>query len=100
MPAQKLYDCLIIGGGPAGLSAAIYMGRFLRKTLILDSGSGRSTFEQINDNYLGFPNGVRVRELRELGSQQAQRFGVEIKASSVESMSRHQNDFVAKTDQG
>lgn len=74
---KALYDCIVIGGGPAGLSAALYMGRFLRRTIVLDSGSGRSSFSQINENYLGFPDGVAVRELRELGRRQASRFGVE-----------------------
>ncbi len=88
MSAGGMYDCLIIGGGPAGLSAAVYMGRFLRKTLVLDAGEGRSSFEQVNDNYLGFPNGVKVRELRELGEQQARRFGVDFQSCKVERMER------------
>lgn len=95
-----LYDCLIIGAGPAGLSAAIYMGRFLRKTLVLDAGEGRSSFNQVNDNYLGFPNGVNVGELRELGRQQAQRFGVEFIDCKVDALRREGKNFVAATGQG
>jgi thioredoxin reductase (NADPH) len=95
-----VYDCLIIGGGPAGLSAAIYMGRFLRSTLVIDSGKGRSTFEQVNDNYLGFPNGVKVKELRELGQQQAQRFGAEFLDSEVERLEAQGSEFVAHTPSG
>jgi thioredoxin reductase (NADPH) len=95
-----LYDCLVIGAGPAGLSAAIYMGRFLRRTLVLDSGSGRSTFEQVNDNYLGFPNGIQVKELRELGRQQAERFGAEFVDTEVESMHREDTNFLARTTSG
>ncbi len=83
-----MYDCLIIGGGPAGLSAAIYMGRFLRSVLVLDAGHGRSSFEQTNDNYLGFPEGVKVRELRSLGRRQAERFGVEFRDCAVDRMER------------
>src|SRR6185437_10169388 len=83
-----MYDCLVIGGGPAGLSAAIYMGRFLRRTLVLDAGEGRSSFEQVNENYLGFPDGVKVRELRVLGRKQAERFGVEFMDCRVERLAR------------
>lgn len=84
MPKEPLYDCLIVGGGPAGLSAAIYMGRFLRKVLVLDEGRGRSSFAQVNENYLGFPDGIKVRELRDLGQKQAERFGVKCIPCQVE----------------
>lgn len=75
---------MIVGAGPAGLSAAIYMGRFLRDVVVLDSGSGRSSFEQVNDNYPGFPEGIKVRQLRELGRRQAERFGVQFVDCVVE----------------
>ena len=41
MKKPDQYDCVIVGGGPAGLSAAVYMGRFRRSTLLIDSGEGR-----------------------------------------------------------
>lgn len=69
------YDCVIVGGGPAGLSAAVYMGRFRRTTLLIDSGEGRWVYGQHNENYLGFPKGVSARRLRTLGVAQAERFG-------------------------
>src|SRR5437868_430872 len=81
---DNLFDALIIGGGPAGLSAAVYLGRFQRSVLVLDAGKGRSSFWQINENYLGFPNGVTTRELRELGRAQAERFGADFKEGEVE----------------
>jgi thioredoxin reductase (NADPH) len=83
---SHVHDCVVIGGGPAGLSAAIYMGRFLRDTLVIDNGSGRSSFSQVNDNYLGFPKGVAVRELRDLGRKQAERFGVQFVDATVEKL--------------
>ena len=57
------YDCAIIGGGPAGLSAAIYMGRMRRSVVVLDDKAGRSTWHQVNRNYLGFPRGLSGGEL-------------------------------------
>jgi thioredoxin reductase (NADPH) len=85
---STIYDALILGGGPAGLSAAIYLGRFTRRVLVLDAGQGRSSFAQINENYLGFPDGVTTRELRELGRRQAERFGAEFKECRVERIER------------
>lgn len=64
------YEVLVIGGGPAGLSAALYLARYDRRTALFDTGSGRSTWHQINHNYLGFPGGIPAREIRSLGRQQ------------------------------
>ena len=83
-----MYDALILGGGPAGLSAAIYLGRFTRRVLVLDMGQGRSSFSQCNENYLGFPDGVTTRELRDLGRRQAERFGAQFKQCRVERVER------------
>jgi thioredoxin reductase (NADPH) len=77
------WDCIIVGGGPAGLSAAIYMGRFRRRTLVVDAGDGRWSYGQVNQNYLGFPNGVGAQRLHSLGRAQAERFGVYFRAATV-----------------
>lgn len=74
---NNLYDCVVIGAGPAGLSAAIYLGRFLRSVLVINKKTGRSPYGQINENYLGFPDGIPARELRKLGKKQAKKFGAE-----------------------
>ena len=80
---MKIWDCIIVGAGPAGLSAAVYMGRFRRSTLVFDCGDGRWSYGQANDNYLGFPGGVRARRLHALGRAQAERFGVAFKDALV-----------------
>ena len=67
---MKEYEVMVIGGGPAGLSAALYLARYDRQVALFDAGQGRSTWHQINHNYLGFPGGVAARELRERGYQQ------------------------------
>lgn len=64
------YDVLVIGGGPAGLSAALYLARYDRRVALFDLGRGRSTWHQVNHNYLGFPGGISARELRERGRRQ------------------------------
>src|SRR6478672_3779148 len=71
-----LYDCAIIGGGPAGLSAALQLGRLRRAAIVIDDSRGRSTWHQINRNYLGFPDGIHATALRELGETQACQYGV------------------------
>ena len=73
--ADTIHDAVIVGGGPAGASAALYLARFQRSVVVLDGGAGRSAGEQVNENYLGFPRGIKASRLRALGRQQAERFG-------------------------
>lgn len=80
-----MYDVIILGGGPAGLSAAIYTGRAWLKTLILESavvGGNAAIADQI-DNYPGFPFGILGGELMENFRKQAERFGAEIRMEEV-----------------
>jgi thioredoxin reductase (NADPH) len=60
------------------------MGRFKRTTLVLDDETGRWTYGQRNDNYLGFTRGVSARRLHALGRAQAERFGVVFRTGCVE----------------
>src|SRR5215212_6740110 len=95
-----IFDAVIVGGGPAGLSAAVYLGRFLRTTLVLDAGDGRSSLPQRNENYLGFPRGVTARRLRTLGRQQAERFGARFVEGSVSTVEREGPLFCFRGDCG
>lgn len=73
------YDIIIIGGGPAGLSAGLYAARANKRTLILDKpGEGALKKVEVLDNYLGFPDGITGKELLELGRRQVERFGAKI----------------------
>jgi thioredoxin reductase (NADPH) len=60
----KTTDAIVVGAGPAGLSAAIYLARYDRTCVVFDAGHGRSTHRQMNHNYLGFPGGVPATKLR------------------------------------
>src|SRR3954449_8067559 len=70
------FDCIIIGGGIAGLQASIQLGRYMHKVLVIDSGYGRSTLCRSYHNILGWPDGISGEELRRLGRQQAEKLGV------------------------
>ncbi|MBO8163044.1 MAG: NAD(P)/FAD-dependent oxidoreductase [Brevibacillus sp.] len=78
-----LYDTIVIGGGIAGLQAAIQLGRSLRRVLVIDKEAGRSVVAKNYRNILGFPDGVSGPELRKRGMQQAVKLGVELKQGEV-----------------
>lgn len=69
-------DVLIVGGGIAGLQAAIQLGRGGHRVLVADSGRGRSTLCRSYHNVLGWPEGISGPELRRLGVRHAEQFGV------------------------
>jgi thioredoxin reductase (NADPH) len=72
-----LYDCIIVGGGIAGLQAAIQLGRYGRRILVVDRGDGRSALCRSYHNVLGYPDGVSGETLRRIGREQAMKFGAE-----------------------
>ncbi|MEF8829777.1 MAG: NAD(P)/FAD-dependent oxidoreductase [Haloarcula sp.] len=73
----------IIGGGPSGLSAAIYTARADRRTLVFDSGGGTTRDVDTMENVYGFPDGVTGPELVELGREHATKFGAEVVEEEV-----------------
>jgi thioredoxin reductase (NADPH) len=82
---EKIWDIIIIGAGPAGLTAGIYAARHGHSTLLLHSGKvgGRALDAHRIENYPGFPQGLTGIELMNLFHEQAKRFGVEIKPETV-----------------
>jgi thioredoxin reductase (NADPH) len=81
---NKVYDCAVVGAGPAGLSAALYMGRMRRSVVVIDDREGRSTWHQVNRNYLGFPDGIHASKLREVGRQQIEKYDVTFLSATAE----------------
>ena len=80
MAMQHVYDLVIIGGGPAGLTTAIYAARENLETLIVDSKGlgGQAGVTERLDNYPGFPDGIAGAELADRFVRQAERYGVEM----------------------
>ncbi|MEY2489287.1 MAG: thioredoxin reductase [Verrucomicrobiota bacterium] len=89
-------EVIVIGGGIAGLSAAIYLGRAQRDTLVIDSGHSMAKWEPSVENYLGFPNGVGGEELLRNGCRQAKRHNVRFVHDEVRTVSRKNSGFVLK----
>ncbi|WP_207481148.1 NAD(P)/FAD-dependent oxidoreductase [Arenibaculum pallidiluteum] len=83
-----MLDCLVIGGGPAGLTAAIYLARFRRSTLVVDAGESRAAWIPVSHNHAGYPEGIRGKELLGAMRQQAERYGADFRGGRVESLER------------
>lgn len=90
------YDVVIIGGGIAGLQAAIQMGRYNRPTLLIDAGGGRSSLCRCYHNILGWPDGVSGQQLRALGRRQAESLGVTFLKGTVVEVAKENGDYLAK----
>ncbi|WP_299016128.1 NAD(P)/FAD-dependent oxidoreductase [uncultured Caulobacter sp.] len=88
------YDAIVIGAGPAGLTAATYLGRFHRKALVLDGGSSRASWIPESHNTPGFPQGVGGDALLARLREQADRYGAERRAGRARSLVRGADGFV------
>ena len=83
-PKEAHYDLIIVGGGPAGLGAAVYAASEGLSTVVLekDAPGGQAGYSASIENYLGFPDGISGEDLARRAVAQAKRFGVEIVAPS------------------
>jgi thioredoxin reductase (NADPH) len=99
MPKLDL-DCLIVGGGPAGLTAAIYLARYRRNVIVFDSGESRAALIPESHNYPGFAHGISGSKLLSVLTGQAEDYGVRIVRSRVTSLMRKENGFVGVHDSG
>lgn len=92
----KRAEVLIVGAGLAGLSAAIYLGRARRDTLVVDTGKSMARWEPDVQNYLGFPSGINGEELLRRGRRQARRYGVRFLNERVLHALRQNRHFTLK----
>ena len=97
---MALREVIIIGGGLAGLSAALYLGRSRRDTLLIHSGRSMAKWEVQVQNYLGFPDGIAGTQILDRGMNQAARFEVEIVEDEVQSVTTNGETFHIQGRQG
>lgn len=98
---DETLDCLIIGGGPAGLTAAIYLSRFHLRIMVVDGGKSRAAWIPTSHNHAGFPQGIAGARLLELMKEQAQLYGTRIETGQVTRLERQGNGlFVAEWGSG
>jgi thioredoxin reductase (NADPH) len=88
-----MHDCVVVGAGPAGLTAAIYLGRFRRDVVVLDAGASRAARIPLSHNHPGFPHGVRGRTLLARMRRQAERYGARIETMRVEELRAEGDGF-------
>jgi thioredoxin reductase (NADPH) len=86
-------DCIVIGGGPAGLTAAIYLARYRRKVAVIDSGESRARLIPKTHNYPGFADGITGQRLLELLRAQAENYGVTLIEGRVERLQKGGDRF-------
>ena len=94
------FECIIVGGGIAGLQAAIQLGRYMHRVLVIDSADGRSTLCHSYHNILGYPNGVSGQYLREIGKSHAEELGIEFLQDKVVSTKELDEGFQIVTTTG
>lgn len=88
-------DCLIVGAGPAGLTAAIYLARFHLRIAVVDAGHSRAALIPRTHNHAGYPGGIAGEALLALMRDQAAEFGVTVETGLVEKLARTGQLFVA-----
>src|SRR5881392_1974050 len=85
---EPILDCLIVGGGPAGLTAAIYLARFHLDVLVVDAGKSRAAWIPCTRNVSGFPDGIKGTELLERMRDQACKYGAKIETEFITKLER------------
>jgi thioredoxin reductase (NADPH) len=90
---NMVYDAIVIGGGPAGLTAAVYLARFRRSVLLVDAGHSRLASIPRSHNYPGFPDGVPGNCLLTRLRRQAERYGIDFVTAHVDRLQRSDRGF-------
>ncbi|MFC7399874.1 NAD(P)/FAD-dependent oxidoreductase [Chelatococcus sp. GCM10030263] len=91
-------DCLVVGGGPAGLTAATYLARFRRRFALIDSGASRAALIPVSHNCPGFPDGIPGPDLLARLAAQAGRYGAAVQRGTVTRLTRTEDGFLADVD--
>ena len=93
-------DCLIVGGGPAGLTAALYLARFERRFVVVDAGDSRASWIPRSHNIPVFADGISGKEILARQRTHLERYGVEVVKGTVTALAKVEGGFVARIDSG
>lgn len=93
-----MLDCIIVGAGPAGLTAAIYLARFHLKIRLFDCGTSRAALIPCTHNHAGFPDGIAGTELLARMLKQAERYGAERELARVTGIEREDDGFCVRVE--
>ncbi len=92
----EIDDCIIVGAGPAGLTAAIYLARFHLRIRLFDNGSSRAALIPRTNNHAGYPDGIPGVELLDLMRRQAERFGAVREDAHVDAIEPEHDGFTVR----
>jgi thioredoxin reductase (NADPH) len=95
-----IYDCVVIGGGPAGLTAAIYLARYRLDVIVIDNGESRAATIPLSRNHAGFPDGISGLDLLCRMRAQAEKYGASLRQGSVVTIEKDGNVFSLSTAAG
>ena len=93
---MTILDCVIVGAGPAGLTAAIYLARYRRSIALVDAGQSRAAYIPTSHNYPGFPDGISGVELLGRLRAQASRYGAQVTEGCVDAIERRDGTFTTR----
>lgn len=95
---KQVYDCAIVGGGPAGLYCAVYLGRYIRKSIVFRSGRPRASWIPATHNFPTHPGGISGKEILRLLEAHARRYSVDFHEAFVTSITGEDGGFKVTTD--
>lgn len=98
--SDERIDCLIVGGGPAGLTAAIYLARFRLSVVVVDAGDSRAALIALTRNHAGFPEGISGQALLARMREQAELYGARVILARVAALEIAPEDLLVSCSTG